>query len=175
MILDTESSSLAHVLHIVRQVAHQAFLPQLRRNRRLQGYDITTLLCGHKARASSRDYLDLIRGKLDLLTVDGKAEHACLVQQFCRCVYTLVIERLELRQDFLYQRPVFGAEYLYLRLQSVCEHIAIVADQFHAFDIQFFEYLVAQAAQRLFLIPARYTYIQGVQRLTYLDMHFFTR
>ncbi len=81
MILDVEASLFPHVLHIVGQVAYQALFAQLRRDRCFQGDDIAPLLGGDKARACGGDYFNFIRGKFDLLAIDGEVQMPGLVEQ----------------------------------------------------------------------------------------------
>ena len=84
------------------------------------------------------------------------------------------IQRLEFGKDFLDQAAVFRSKYLHLGLQGIGKHVAVTADQFQAFDVQFFKHLLAETMQGFFLGQGGYAHVQGVQRLAHFDLRFLT-
>src|SRR5260370_8120830 len=170
VVLDSESSPLTHVLHIVGQVAYQAFFAQFRCNRRFQGYDIAAILSSHEARASGCNHLYFVRCKLDVVTIDREIQLARLVHRPCGFFRSLSIHAFEYRKYFLYQSALYGAEHLHLLLQCVSQHIAVVAHEVQLLDIQLFKYLPGETKQGLFFISIRNTHKHCAEWLTYFDL-----
>src|SRR5258708_7174625 len=170
VVLDSESGPLTHVLHVVGQVAYQAFFAQFRCNRRFQGYDIAAILSSHEARASGCNHLYFVRCKLDVVTIDREIQLARLVKGLCCFLRSLSIQGFEYRQYFLYQWAIFGAEHLHLWLGRVSQHIAVVAHEVQLLDIQLFKYLPGETKQGLFFISIRNKHKHCPEWLTYFDL-----
>src|SRR5258708_8432924 len=96
MILDVEAGFFTHILHVVRQVPHQAFFTQFWRNCGFQSYHISALFSSYETRASSCNYLYLIRSKFDLLTLDREIDPACLVEYLSRLIRPMCLQPLKL-------------------------------------------------------------------------------
>src|SRR5258708_11349137 len=173
VVLDSESGPLTHVLHIVGQVAYQAFFGKFWRNRGFQGYDIAAILSSHEARTSGCYHLYFVRCKLDVLPLDSEIQLARLVQRPCCFLRSLSIQSFEYRQYFLHQWAIFGAEHLHLRLQCVCQHIAVITHEVQLLDIQLFKYLPGETKQGLFFISIRNTHKHCAEWLTYFDLRLF--
>src|SRR5258708_6406823 len=155
VVLDSESGPLTHVLHIVGQVAYQAFFAQFWRNRGFQGYDIAAILSSHEARTSGCYHLYFVRCKLDVLPLDSEIQLARLVLRPCCFLRSLSIQGFEYRQYFLYQSAIFGAEHLHLWLGPVPQHLSVVAHEVQLLDIQLFKYLPGETEQGVFFISLR--------------------
>src|SRR5258708_24093548 len=170
VVLDSESGPLTHVLHIVGQVAYQAFFGKFWRNRGFQGYDIAAILSSHEARTSGCYHLYFVRCKLDVLPLDSEIQLARLVQRPCCFLRSLSIQSFEYRQYFLHQWAIFGAEHLHLRLQCVCQHIAVITHEVQLLDIQLFKYLPGETKQGLFFISIPNTPKHCAEWLPYFDL-----
>src|SRR5947209_15707214 len=80
VILDVEASLFAHILDVVCQVAYKTLFAQFGRDRRFKGDDVASLFGGDEARTSSGNDFDFVGSQLDLLTIDGETQCACLVE-----------------------------------------------------------------------------------------------
>src|SRR6266852_4103194 len=85
----------------------------------------------------------------------------------------MCIEILEVQQNLLYQSAILGAKNLGIRAQSICDHIAVIAHQFQALDVEFLKHLTIQPLQRFFFSCRWHMDVQCVKRLAYTDLRFF--